>query len=222
MTTDSSPQKVSAENLFEPNDVLNLTPTRGFTQPIAAVSFVASRQSIETPWRDVLSVAISAATDFLETSSFRERGWLFFGASDIWRKPSAVIKHKGFWGANKDIAETQLQNSSPEIEFTYDSKVRYAVCAELPRETHMVFGEWIRSTQSGLMLLESSVEKQTEFDVKRYFAIAFANGDSDVDWSRAVANFCASGSILVRFSGAFDDPDAAVDLMYDPRCVKLT
>jgi len=221
MTTDSSPQKVTAENLFEPNEVLNLTDTEGFNRAIAAVSFVASRRSLETSWHDVLLVAINAATDYLEASPLRKRRWLFFGASDMWRVPNAVIKHKKFWGANKTIAERQLLNCSPEVEFTYDSKVRYAVSAEVSDENLPSFGEWIRSTRSGLMLLEDSVEKQTEFGVRKYFDGAFTNGDNDVDWSRAVAEFCVSGSILVRFSGAFDDPDAAVDLMYDPRCVSL-
>lgn len=221
MTTDSSPQKVTAENLFEPNEVLNLTPPVGFTHEIAAVSFVALRQSFETPWRDVLFLAINAATDYLDSSPLRERGWLFFGASDMWKMPSAVTKHKKFWGANKDIAAKSLRNSSPEVEFTCDSKVRYAVTTEVSRENLPSFGEWCRSTRCGLLLLQDVVEKQTEFIVKKYYDSVFTDGEREVNWSRAVSELCASGSIVARFSGAFDDPDASVDLMYDPKHLSL-
>ena len=85
MTTDSQPQKVTAANLYEPNSILNLTPDSGFTQPIAAVSFVTSRKSFTSPWPDVLAIAIGAATEYLAASPFRDNRWLFFGASDMWR-----------------------------------------------------------------------------------------------------------------------------------------
>lgn len=75
MTTESSPKRVTAASLFEPNEVLNLAPISGFTHPIAATSFVVARQSIETPWTDVLSAAISEAVDYLEKSQFSERRW---------------------------------------------------------------------------------------------------------------------------------------------------
>ena len=222
MTTDSQPQKVTAANLYEPNSILNLTPDSGFTQPIAAVSFVTSRKSFTSPWPDVLAIAIGAATEYLAASPFRDNRWLFFGASDMWRMPSATTRKNKFWAANKGIAGNPLPNSTPEVEFSHHSKVRYAVCAEVSCEMLPVFGDWIRSTRSGLMLLQNLVEKQTEFNVKRCFDCAFKDGESDVNWSHAAASFCPSGSILVRFSGAFDDPDAAVDLMYDPSRVHLT
>ncbi len=221
MTIDSIAYKVSAHNLYEKNDILNLTPSNALSQPIASVSFVAARHSIQIPWPDVLLAAIHAMADFLENSPYRERRWLFFGASDIWRTPSAVTNHRKFWGANKTISHWNLKNKSPEVLFSRDSVVRYAVCAEVPREAVADFGEWCRATRSGLMLLQDSVAQQTENNVKEYFERTFLNGNNDVDWNNAVAEFCTAGSILTRFSGAFDDPDAAVDLIYNPRYVCL-
>jgi len=224
MTTDSSTHRATAANLFEPNDVFNLPTIEGFTQPIAAVSFSATRQSIEVPWCDVLSIAIDSAINYLTASQYAGRQWMFFGANDMWRAPTAVIRHKKFWRASNTLTEvrSRLQNRSPDIEFTYDSKIRYAVCAEIHQEMLLIFGEWIRSSRSGLLLLESSVEKLTADNVRHCFTSVFYDGKSDVDWSRAVTEFCVSGSILVRCRGSFDDAAAVVDLIYDPKLVTLT
>ncbi len=220
MTTDSTPQKKFAANLFEANDVLNLVTPQGLSGPISAVSFVAPRPSINVPWNDVLSSAIDMAMSFISTSPLCERRWLFFGATAMWKTPNAITRHKKFWSANNLI--NRSSNASPEVELTYDSMVRYAVSAEINHEGVPVFGKWIRSTQCGLMFLKTSIAEQTEADVQHYFANVFTNNKSDIDWSRAVGEFCKFDSVLVRFSGSFDDPDAAVDLIYNPGLVDLT
>lgn len=222
MTTNSTFHKIAASNLYESNDILNMTPSDSVANRISAVSFVASRNSNETPWSEVLSVAIGATLNYLKSSSVNTKHWQFFGASELWKQPSVMTRYRKFWGANKSLPISCIRNCSPEVEFTRDSLIRFAVCCELPEEVVEIFGDWIRATRSGFMLLIDREKEQTELLVRDCFDAGFSENGSDIDWGRTAEHFCKSGSILVRFSGAFDDPDAAVDLIYDPRFCDLT
>ena len=219
MTTDLILQKMTATNLFEPNDILNLSRPEGLTDCISAVSFVVSRASINISWEVTISKAIAAAMSFISNSLLRKKKWLFFGATDMWRTPNAVIRHKKFWRTNSLLYKPS--GASPEVEFFYGAKIRYAVVTEVNPEHIPNFGEWIRATQSGLMFLMTSIDKQTDTDVRNYFASVFTNDLNNVDWNHVVRKFCRFDFVLVRFSGSFDDPDAAVDLIYNPRLIKF-
>jgi hypothetical protein len=63
----------------------------------------------------------------------------------------------------------------------------------------------------------------TKDDITALFPAAFPSvrgvGDTSVDWLSLSLGCCPRGDIVVRASGAFDDPDAAIDLIFDPTLI---
>ncbi len=217
--TDPIVERVDVCDLFKPNDVLNLTAEGA--KPAAAISFVASRPTIETPWSQVLLHSIHAMLNFVDSSSLRGRRWNFFGATELWRLPTAINTHKKFWGASQTFENFPPPTSSVEVEVRRENKVRYAVATEVTRDALPVLGDWNRATQSGVLWLDDAASQHTEDSIRGYFKRLFKQSETNVDWHLAINTFCSTGSVLVRCSGAFDDQDASVDLIYDPTLLTI-
>lgn len=216
MTIDPKVRLVHAFNLFQANKVLNIVNTEALNRSVSAISFVAPRSDLSTPWSAVLYEAIQVAINYLVNSSFSSYDWYFFGANELWRIPSTIALHKKFWKATPNLDLRSTLRCSPEVAFQSSFGVRHAVCAQISPLAMPAFGEWIRSTQSGLIFVRNPESELDESLVKRLFNAVFDKKDSSVDWRKAILNLCDQEIVLLRFSGGFDDPDAAVDIIYDP------
>ena len=214
MTIEVPFAKVSAENLFEPNEVLNLDRPSDSYEPISAISFAAKRPSIDIPWNIVLQTAFDAAFRFVSDSSWKEKSWLFFGATDMWRIPNAATRQKKFWNAASLAAEFMM--ASPEVEVYAGNKHRFAVLVKANQQSLPSYVEWVRASQSGFFIISGIDFEFSAHEVGKVFSCAFSDEESNIDWNLAVQTLAKSDDILVRCSGSFDDPDAAVDLIYNP------
>jgi len=222
MTTDLRATKLTANDVFKTNDILNLSRHSALDKKIAAISFVTNRPSHQTPWSDVLRCSIDSALAWLSQRNVGKWKWRFFGATDGWRESTAVARHKKFWGAYEALKSRQSLKSSPEVLFQFESKIRFAVIADLESVDVPLLAEWTRARRSGLLFLSQSPGDFSDSAARTYFEALFRNRESEVDWSLAVSKLCDADSILVRCSGAFDDPDASVDLLYAPLLIQVT
>ena len=219
MTTKITSTIVTVADIFEPNEVLNLSRPDGLAREISAVSFVERRLPSTASWELVVQKAIDNTLKTLIGSQLSDWKWFFFGANNGWITPSVIHRHKKFWGA-RGTPNISLENKNPpEIKFEHESNIRYGTLAAIKAEEVPVFVEWVRHTQSGFLVLSKTDWLLTEPQVRHCFSSVFVDGESSVDWSQAVSNICDTDTVLVRSSGSFDDPDAAVDLFYDPRFI---
>ncbi|MEM6791650.1 MAG: hypothetical protein AAF715_29295 [Myxococcota bacterium] len=202
-----------AVDVFEPNDVLNLDRSESSAKPISAISFVAGRPVSGTSWTDVLEVAIEAAMSFVASSSWRDRHWWFFGATDMWRERRPLGRQKKFWHA---IGVAEALQASPEVAFHSGEKYRRAALAKVSAHVIPFCAERARTSQAGLFILSEAELELSRASVKEWFGSVFRGEKSDVDWNLAIRRLAKSAEVLVRCSGSFDDPDAAVDFFFNP------
>lgn len=214
MTTEIPCAKVIVSNLFEPNDVLNLDRPPDRSDSISAISFVAERPSLGTTWSEVLDCAVDAALRFVGHSSWKNKSWLFFGSTDMWRTPNAITRRNRFW--NTTPLPDSFPTASPEVEMQAGTKHRYAVLAKVNQQLIPSCAEWIRASQSGLLILTENRFAFSAIEVEEVFRSVFSGDDSSIDWNLAIQRLSKSDDVLVRCSGSFDDPDAAVDLIHNP------
>lgn len=215
-TIDCQNHIVEVSNLFESNEILNLCRRGKSVMDLAAVSFVSKRNLQGEEWSTVMRRAVDEALAY-KNKLLGGLDWFFFGANDTWQRNSAVVRHKRFWKANNSLSESGLLNSSREFEFlNSDGNLRYAVCAVLTGEVLPLFCDWVRHTQSGFIFLQNKNKIHLNEIVSLLYDVAYHNNETTVDWARLAQELCSDGSLIVRCSGSFDDPDAAVDFIYNP------
>ncbi|MCC8361801.1 hypothetical protein LK996_01720 [Lysobacter sp. A6] len=203
-----------APDLRVANDIVALQRERPNDRELAGVSLVVARSDAQQ-WSELTANVV----DYLIRRQFvspvlGRLQWTFFGATSGWRQNSAAVRHKRFW-KNESLDLGSIGVQSEEIEVVSERGIRYAVVARLDRAHVRAASEWVRKTQSGFLFLsEEAPTTDSEF-VRSTYSSSFAPDGASIDWSRAANCICRGDRILVRCSGAFDDQEMSVDLIFE-------
>ncbi len=219
MTTDIRVTKSYSSSLTAPNDIFALNPQL-VTTSVAAVSFIATKP-FDVPWASVVEIAFLA---FLQDQSFGKTTDMlavFFGVTAAESSSVVAMRHK-FWGTMPLDSASAILQKGPSVSVTNGQRLHFTSVAILDLSKAIPIVDLCRNTRKGLLLLFAEDVELNEMLVRECYAHCFDLQNEEIDWNSAVAHFCPRGVILIRVSGAFDDPDGAIDLIFDPTIVSLT
>ncbi|MEZ6136604.1 MAG: hypothetical protein R3C53_17040 [Pirellulaceae bacterium] len=208
------------DNVFQANRIINVSSHKPCSHEISAVSFIAPRPSLHTPWETVIRECADSSVSAIARSNWKALQWFFFGVTDTWRLKTRVSDYKKFWKVTPQLNASRPTRLSPEVELTSGAKHRFAAMAAIRSTDVPVFAEWIRATQCGMFILTDATLDLTAAITSTFAQQSGAASGTAIDWNRAVSLICSSKFIIGRCSGAFDDPDASVDFFFDPRFVQ--
>ncbi len=225
MTIDVS--TFTSEDLYSENLSLILDPQRlpphlTAAPPLGAVTFVAKKSVPSQNLRD-LAIACGREAFPLAKSTGNEvkTGWLFV-SDGPWKDANRIVRHQRLWKNHRELVEAGTNGfKSDEVAIERDGKVRYAGLLEI---TDALIDKAIEATRvntSFAIVFSSRTDIVFSESVSYIFSHAFTkqNGyeGTSIDWVTLAIALCPQGDVLMRVSGLFDDPEAAVDLIATPQ-----
>lgn len=198
---------------------------------VTVSSFQSAQESgfafVTTPQVGVFSVSADRGSVSLEralercVTSFRGylRAWrarvpqhamYAFVATPGWVTMNAVLRRRGIWKQPNLGWAARGGIHSPDVEIADGKRARFAGVTLIRDDDLFDAANFVRVHNAGLLILSRDV-RPDEQSVRNLFARAFPGKESRVDWSSLTASSAASDEIVVKVSGAFDDPGVAVD-----------
>jgi hypothetical protein len=228
MTTDVI--RVSSPDLFAPNEslLLDIERARRLTRsvpPIAAVSYVVKKSS---PFEN-LSTLMDACAQCVANVIYDNTGLDGYRvgllvANGTWQPPSRLVKYKKLWKKRSEIVEAIRPSTiNDEVMFERDNEIRYAGLLVVKRDRFAHAAQIVREIGACALLASKRDDFGTSEDITALFSAVFPPvhgvNDTSVDWLSLSLRSCPLGDIVVRASGLFDDPDAAIDLIFNPTLI---
>jgi hypothetical protein len=167
-------------------------------------------------WRAVIGSAVRSCRIWVSQSTdIAERSLYFIGANDCRQQKSRLSDYRKFWKSIPALKSVDCSGFSfIETEvFSDGSDVRYATMAKVTWADVAYLAEWSRVTRCGCVLMPVDDFALTPDVVRDVYSECFGSGFDSVDYDQAIETRCHVGDVLMRFSGGFDDPDGAVDLI---------
>lgn len=133
-----------------------------------------------------------------------------FVATPYWAHMNAVLRRRGLWKRAELGWAARSAVRSPDIEFVDAQGSRFAGIALVSEEELFQAANYLRFHLAGFLILARDVRLE-ESSVQAMFARAFPHGESRVDWSSLTSGCASSDDVVLKISGAFDDPEVAID-----------
>ena len=153
---------------------------------------------------------------------------LLFVCADVCGASRRIVERKGLWRISKRLsaAREHLSDVGPDVTVESGDSLRIAAVARVEFNAFTLCANLVREMRSSFLLINRAA-----FDLSREtteYLYDHALGDladpspaTVIDWSGLGCEVCPKGAVLIRASGSFDDRDAAVDLIFDPRVLAL-
>ena len=231
MTT--TPRIVVANDLFAQNDVLNLRREGSCGDhamcELAAFSCVANGPASGETWSDACTRVVPLAERFLDRNrEFVGEKLLLFVRAGAWGKQSRIAHKIGPWALNEELAAIRGRaiRVGPTLAKDGEGGVVFFAVAEFEFGSFSDCADFARQWSSSFLVICRSGVVPSAGAAELLFSHAFRSERGalhvgTVDWTALSCEVCRAGDIVIRVSGAFDDPDIAVDFIYDPRVVSL-
>lgn len=218
-------------NLFEENNSVLFDPNLLGCAPeqipaLGAITFLSRKESFSQSLQDLAVVCGRQAFAWVKEilgPSFK--AWLFV-SDGPWRDGTPYNRHKKLWKINPDLFRSDPHAiRSEEIEFTLGDKVRFGGFLEI---TDGLIDKAIEATRTHSCFAIICTRRQTvnsADEIRQVFENAFPRikgiPQNNIDWMRLALYLCPQGDVLFRVSGQFDDIEAAVDLIGDPKVLSI-
>ena len=203
MITSQPPSLIA--DLRSPNSVLELGEDFKCERSALAVSLP---RSYDDPWSSVSEAAGNMVADLVKGLGRADSCYLF-EASSTDQPDNRITRHKGA-GELLDLQDLIEDGASLESNvFQSDSGIRFA--ALLPVLTDHLPSA-VEIARKGNAYLCIADKNQLRLDA--FFTYSYGEScpyPTQIQWKKLVASPCLSDCIVVRFTGAFDDPELFVD-----------
>ncbi|MHB1423455.1 MAG: hypothetical protein ACYC3I_09735 [Gemmataceae bacterium] len=215
--------KIVSPDLFVENESLMLDRHRAMqyvnTIPsLSAVTFVATK-SVASFDLDELAIACGNEAMALAANVIDEsyHVWLFV-SDGPWRPTTPVARYKKLWKDHLDLVNSPgVLRIGEEVEIESGGLIRFAGLLEVSGKAFDKAIRLARTNSACAIILSSRSNIDSKTCVRSIFLSAFPETSgiqqTSVDWMTLAIDLCPKGDLLIRVSGLFDDPVAAVDVI---------
>ena len=175
-------------------------------------------------WGTVIQHCFEAAKNRIrQIPDFKDFKFFAFIAQGGWQPDSRIVQHYRLWKREQWI-QGILPNVAcqPDFLFVSEHGVRYAGIVEVNDliAPLLVKSLYEFSSSSFLFLKNPNVGSDAP-GVQSTFEIAFPEHATELCWPNLAKELCSEGHMLFHLSGAFDDLEGVVDMIYPENFLPL-
>lgn len=182
----------------------------GVIEIIAAVS--AGCPDLKQATRRASESAVSVLKN-LETLGFQT--WAFV-AQQAWQPSTRMLSDHSMWTDLPLVGMPGAGKRSDEVKFESDDQFRLAALVAVSDKALLEAVQLARNSEVCFLVATGRQDIDAKESIVEMFNYAFPKkkkvAQVPIDWYSLVVGLCGKGDIVIRTSGAFDDPNASVDI----------
>lgn len=217
--------RIISPDLFVENGslLLNRTQARRLSLPVPALGAITFLARKTDPFQKLQVLAAACGREAFSQLKSHDKSyqpWIFI-SDGPWQEVSRISQNHRLWGRHRELVKANPHGiRSDDVEIRIGKQVRFAGLIKISEEMIETAIESARCNTSHAIIFSRRSEIVLPHSIRQIFHAAFPQQEgiaqTSIDWLSLALGLCPLGDILLRVSGGFDDPEAAIDLISLP------